>query len=838
MTGAIVAVHVIEGQKVKIGDPLFDIDPEPYEIALALAKGRLDAAKVAFANLKSSYVSNEDQIKMGQDAVNVRQADYDRKNELATRGSGTSVDRDTSLAALIQAKQILEFVRNQQATTMVKLGGSLNAPIDKFPEYMQAKAGVDDAERNLRNTKVLAPIDGVATQVTQIELGRVAPAGQPVFAIVADKGLWVDANPKESDMTYVREGQPATVTIDAFPGREWKGTICSIAPGTGAQFSILPPQNASGNWVKVVQRVPLRFCFGPDEDTSNMRAGMSAYLSIDTGRVRTLKGVLDDVAETVDGLMGRTRASAAARGASERFSEMNPPLYETITPGVKWALTVCIMMATVMQALDTTIANVALPYMQGSLATTQDQVNWVLTSYIVAAAIMTSPLGWMATRVGRKKLFIICTAGFTVASMLCGVALSIEQMVAYRVLQGVFGAALVPLSQAVMLDIFPPARRGSAMAIWGMGVMLGPIMGPTLGGWLTDSYSWRWVFFVNLPFGILTTAGLSIFMSETPTRRDVPFSWFGFLSLSLGIGSLQMMLDRGEQLGWFDSTEILVEAILSIVGFYFFLADSFTSKRPFITMRIFRDWNFSIALVFMFLIGIILLATMALVTPFIQNLLGYPVLSSGFLLGTRGIGTFVAMFLVGRLSGKVDARLLIFVGLVLATASLWQMVGWSLDVPAQHDRDQFRHAGLRARLRVRAAQHHRVRELPGRVAHRGHGAVDADPQHRLVGRHLDRDRRTHQHDDRISQPARRARHAVQRRAAHAERRHAVGNGAAAPRNAGRARHPAGGRNGLFQRLPAHDAGVARRFPAAGAAPVAEGRGRGGAAGQAAHAVMD
>ncbi len=312
VTGAIVAVHVIEGQKVKVGDPLFDIDPKPYEIAVALAKGRVDAAKVAFDNLKASYVSNRDQIKMGQDAVNVRKADYNRKNELATRGAGTSVDRDTSLAALIQAQQILEFVNNQQASTITKLGGSLEAPIEKFPEYMQAKAGLDNAERDLRNTKVLAPIDGVATQVSQIELGRVAPAGQPVFAVVADKGLWVDGNPKELDMTYVREGQPATVTIDAFPGKEWKGTLCSIAPGTGAQFSILPPQNASGNWVKVVQRVPLRFCFGPDEDTSNVRAGMSAYLSIDTGRVRTLKGVLDDIAETVDGLMGRSAANAAA----------------------------------------------------------------------------------------------------------------------------------------------------------------------------------------------------------------------------------------------------------------------------------------------------------------------------------------------------------------------------------------------------------------------------------------------------------------------------------------------------------------------------------------------
>ncbi len=312
VTGPIVAVRVIEGQKVKAGDPLFDIDPEPYRIALALADGRLDAAKVAFANLRSSYVSNQDQIRMGEDAVKVRQADFDRKNELSAHGSGTTADRDTSMAALIQAKQILEFVRNQQATTMVKLGGSLDAPIDNFPDYIQAKAGVEDAERNLRNTKILAPIDGVATQVTQIELGRVAPAGQPVFAVVADKGLWVDANPKESDMTYVREGLPATVTVDAFPGRVWNGAICSIAPGTGAQFSILPPQNSSGNWVKVVQRVPLRFCFNPDEDTTNLRAGMSAYLSIDTGRVRTLKGVIADLADWADDILRRLAAAKAA----------------------------------------------------------------------------------------------------------------------------------------------------------------------------------------------------------------------------------------------------------------------------------------------------------------------------------------------------------------------------------------------------------------------------------------------------------------------------------------------------------------------------------------------
>ena len=295
VSGAIVSVHVREGQKVAVGAPLFDIDPAPYRTALALARGRLAAAKIEFANLRAAFASNADQIKMGQDAVDLRQADYDRKAALVFSHAGTRVDADTSAAALVQAKQILEFVREQQEATKVKLGGGLEATIDAFPDYIQATAQTEDAERNLRNASVTAPIAGVATQVSQIELGRVAAAGQPVFAVVADTGLWVDANPKESDLTYVRAEQPATVTIDTFPGREWRGKVSSIAPGTGAQFAILPPQNASGNWVKVVQRVPVRFAFDADQDVANLRAGMSANLSIDTGRSRSLRSLWNDL---------------------------------------------------------------------------------------------------------------------------------------------------------------------------------------------------------------------------------------------------------------------------------------------------------------------------------------------------------------------------------------------------------------------------------------------------------------------------------------------------------------------------------------------------------------
>jgi DHA2 family multidrug resistance protein len=342
-------------------------------------------------------------------------------------------------------------------------------------------------------------------------------------------------------------------------------------------------------------------------------------------------------------------------------------------------VTVCAMSATIMQALDTTIANVALPYMQGSLSASLDQVNWVLTSYIVASAVMTAPIGWLANRYGRKKLFVICVAGFTVASVLCSVAQSIDQMVLYRLLQGMCGAALVPLSQSLMLDAYPAEQRGQAMAIWGMGVMLGPIMGPTLGAWLTDTYSWHWVFLINLPIGIVTVLGLIAFMDETEHQRHLRFDWFGFIALSVGIGSLQLMLDRGEQLGWFDSPEIIAEAIVSIVGFYFFFAHSLTTDNPFIRFELFKDRSFVGATIFMVVIGLVLFATMALLTPFMQVLLGYPILTSGILLGTRGVGTLFAMMAVGWLLRFIEARTLVGIGLLITAATLYQMVGFTND---------------------------------------------------------------------------------------------------------------------------------------------------------------
>ena len=340
-------------------------------------------------------------------------------------------------------------------------------------------------------------------------------------------------------------------------------------------------------------------------------------------------------------------------------------------------LTVCAMSATIMQALDTTIANVALPYMQGSLSASLDQINWVLTSYIIASAIMTAPIGWLADRYGRKTLFIVCVAGFTFASMLCAMAQNIEQIVLFRLMQGMCGAALVPLSQAVMLDAYSLEERPNAMAIWGIGVMLGPIMGPTLGAWLTDHYSWHWVFLVNLPVGLITILGLIIFMDETLPKTHLRFDWFGFAALAIGIGSLQLMLDRGEQVGWFDSREIWVELIVAIAGFYFFLAHSLTTQTPFVRFDIFKDRNYLGSCFFMIILGMTLFGTMALVTPFMQNVMGYPVLTAGNLLSSRGVGTLIAMLTVTRLMKFTPPRYLVLGGLLLTAFTLWQMSGFT-----------------------------------------------------------------------------------------------------------------------------------------------------------------
>ena len=344
------------------------------------------------------------------------------------------------------------------------------------------------------------------------------------------------------------------------------------------------------------------------------------------------------------------------------------------------AITVSIMLATVMQSLDTTIANVALPHMQGSVSASQEQITWVLTSYIVAAAIATPLTGWVSDRIGRKRLFLIAIAGFTVASVACGMAENLAELVLFRLAQGLFGACLIPLSQAVLLDIYPREQHGQAMAIWGAGAILGPILGPFLGGLLTEHLSWRWVFYINVPVGTLAFLGVWTFIAHDVKAQAKKFDFLGFGALTLFIAGFQMMLDRGPSQDWFGSPEIIAWAVLAAASLWVFVIHTATTHHPFFDRELARDRNFVVCTIFGFFVGVLLFSTMAVLPPMMQVLMGYPVLTSGIVSMPRGVGAFLSMFIVGRLVGKVDTRFLLATGLGLNVIALWQMAHFDLNM--------------------------------------------------------------------------------------------------------------------------------------------------------------
>ena len=337
-------------------------------------------------------------------------------------------------------------------------------------------------------------------------------------------------------------------------------------------------------------------------------------------------------------------------------------------------LTASIMLATIMQVLDTTIANVALPHMASSLNATQEEITWVLTSYIVASAIATPVTGWAAVRLGRRSVMLTCIAGFVLSSMLCGIATGLPEMVVFRIFQGIFGAAIIPLAQSILLDINPREKFGQAMAIYGAGIMVGPIAGPTLGGYLTEIFNWRYVFLINIPVGLLAFLGVMAFL-PAEQRKPRRFDFTGFALLAVAIGALQLMLDRGQAVDWFASVEIVIYAGLMISGLWAFVIHCWGADDPFVDLGMFRDRNFVMGLVFIFVIGMTLFSGLALLPPLLQRLLGYPVIETGLVMAPRGVGTMVSMLLVGRLVARFDPRGLVLFGLLLTAWSLHLMTG-------------------------------------------------------------------------------------------------------------------------------------------------------------------
>ncbi|HEY1929246.1 MAG TPA: DHA2 family efflux MFS transporter permease subunit [Caulobacteraceae bacterium] len=348
----------------------------------------------------------------------------------------------------------------------------------------------------------------------------------------------------------------------------------------------------------------------------------------------------------------------------------------------RMAITVCVTLAAFLEALDGTIANVALPYMQGTMSATQEQMGWVLTSYLVAAGITTPATGFLVERLGLGRLLLISVAGFTLTSMLCGVSQTLPEVVLFRLLQGVFGAPLIPLSQTVLMNIYPPEKQGSAMSVWSIVVVAGPAIGSAVGGWLTFSYSWRYVFFVNVPVGIACLTGLWLFFRSQSENTRPRLDWMGFAALSIAIGAFQLLLDRGEEKDWFGSREICIEAIIAAAAFYVFLVQTFTAKEPFFRPALLRDRNFSAGTLFVTVVGLSFFASLALQPPYLQALMGYPILTTGLVLAPQGVAMMAASVLSGRLVGKVDTRLLLAIGLGLTAWSFQLRTGWTPDIGA------------------------------------------------------------------------------------------------------------------------------------------------------------
>lgn len=371
------------------------------------------------------------------------------------------------------------------------------------------------------------------------------------------------------------------------------------------------------------------------------------------------------------------------------MSEAASPSAETIawTPSVNpWWIALAVMLAAILEVLDTSIANVALPNMAGSMASSLDEATWVLTSYLVANAIVLPMTGWLSSFFGRKRFLIACTVLFSLSSAVCGLANSMGLLIFARLVQGAAGGALLPISQAILMESFPPAKRGVAMAVYGAGVVVAPIFGPVLGGWLTDNYSWRWIFYINVPFGVMAVLLMQAFVEDPPYLRDAKeklggsIDYIGFGAMAISLALLQIVLDRGQQDDWFNAAWICWGSAISFISMVFFIVWELRVPHPLVDLRAFRNRNFAVGTSLMVIGGVMIYSTTSLLPMFLQGLMGYPSLNSGMAMSLRGIGAIVAMVAVGKLSEKVDVRILIIIGWLFLIYSCWTLGNLTTDV--------------------------------------------------------------------------------------------------------------------------------------------------------------
>jgi DHA2 family multidrug resistance protein len=348
-----------------------------------------------------------------------------------------------------------------------------------------------------------------------------------------------------------------------------------------------------------------------------------------------------------------------------------------------WIVAASVMLATFMEVLDTSVANVALPHISGNLSATTDESTWVLTSYLVSNAIVLPATNWLSRYFGRKRFLIVCIVIFTLASALCGAATSLGMLIFARVLQGAGGGALQPIAQSVLLESFPPEKRGQAMAVFGLGIVVAPIIGPTLGGWITDNYSWRWIFYINVPVGALAIFMANAFVEDPPyirEQRPGRIDYVGFGLMALGLAALQLVLDLGQQEDWFESAFVLRAVVVAVVALAAFVIWELRSDEPIVNLRVLKNRNFAVGVLLISVMGVVLYGSIALLPLFLQTLMGYPATASGMAVSPRGFGSILSMIVVGRLVGRVDGRWLIMFGFAVLAYSTWMLAGLNLDI--------------------------------------------------------------------------------------------------------------------------------------------------------------
>ena len=360
---------------------------------------------------------------------------------------------------------------------------------------------------------------------------------------------------------------------------------------------------------------------------------------------------------------------------------MSSPAAGTLSIGARRVLVVAVTtLGTAAYDFTWTVVGVAMPHMQGSFSATPDQVAWVMTGFIVGSAMMMASVGWLSARFGRRQLFLFAMAGYTITLIGCGLADSLVEEVAWRFLQGLVGAPLIPLGQAIAVDAFPPEHHGKATSFWGVGVVAGGAFGPVVGGWLIEHYGWPWIFYITIPIGAVSFVASWLVLSETPRDKARRLDWFGFASLIIAVVAVQLMLSRGERFDWFDSPEVVIEGLVAGIAFYLFIAHTATAKRPFLDRALFRNRNYVIGLVFLLAFGAIIILPNVLLPLLLVNLAGYPVVETGFLLIPRGVGVIAGLLVIGQIEHRVNARALIFTCLVLYVATSWQMAHWTIEV--------------------------------------------------------------------------------------------------------------------------------------------------------------